>query len=417
MTVDHPGQTADAHAAADAFTSSPPPRLGLLMLLTALAVLPVNIILPSLPNIAASFGADFALVNLAVACYAIVTALIEIVASAVSDRYGRRPVALTALVLFIVASIGCTFAPNICVFLVFRAMQAFIAACFSIALVMIKETSDGRRTASTIGYLAMGWAIAPMVGPVVGGMLDEAFGWRAVFAALAIAGTIVFVLSARSLKETAAISSRPKTNYLESYRHLLGSARFWAYAMCMACSMGTLYIFLGGAPLVVGTLLGGSSAVLGFYLGLVPAGFILGSWLTGRYASRLPPGATLIVARLATCLGLSIGLCLSLIGVINIPWFFVCCMFIGIGNGLTMPVAKTAILSVRADHTGTAAGLAAAMTIGGGALIVSIAGLFVTMHGAFRTLFIMMLITASIALLAAIWAASIDRRDPLPPLA
>jgi Bcr/CflA subfamily drug resistance transporter len=383
-------------------------------LLSALAVLPVNIILPSLPNIAATFQADFAVVNLSVAGYAVVTALTQLIAGAMSDRYGRRPMVLMAVSIFIVASVGCAFATNIGIFLLFRAMQASISACFSVALVVIKETSGERKAASKFGYLAMGWAIAPMLGPMFGGLLDELFGWRAIFAVLAILGAPVLVLSMRELKETAAHSSRSNGNHLASYGQLLSSARFWGYALCMAFSMGTLYVFLGEAPLVVDKSLGGSSAQLGLYMGMVPAGFILGSFLAGRYASVNSLSATLVFGRLLTCMGLLVGLILSMLGTINVLAFFGPCMFIGIGNGLTMPAANTGVLSVRADLAGTAAGLAAAMAIAGGALVASIAGLLFAEPRTIHELLGVMLISASLALLAALYAALVDWRTSRP---
>ncbi|WFU09273.1 MFS transporter [Rhizobium sp. CB3090] len=406
MTSDSPIQASSTQMTAIAA----PPRLTILILLSALAVLPVNMILPSLPHIATTFHADFALVNLSVAGYSIMTALLEVIGGAISDRFGRRPVVLTALAVFIVASIGCVLAPNIGVFLLFRAMQACIAPCYSVALVVIKETSGEREAASKFGYLAMGWALAPMVGPLFGGSLDELFGWQACFIVLAILGAGAFVLSIRELKGTTAPSSRTNGTHLASYGLLLGSVRFWAYTLCMACSMGVLYAFLGGAPLVVGDSFRGSSAKLGFYMGLVPAGFILGSYLAGRYASRIPLTTILVLARLLTCLGLSVGLILSMLGITHSLALFGPCMFIGLGNGLTMPAANSGALSVRPDLVGTAAGLAAAMRIAGGALIGSIAGLFLAQSATIHTLFALMLISASLALLAALYVALVERR-------
>lgn len=407
MTGDNSIRTSNARAAA-------PPRLTALILLTALSVLPVNMILPSLPGIAAAFQADPALLNLSVAGYAIATALTEVVAGALSDRYGRRPIVLIAVSTFIVASIGCALAGSIGVFLLFRVLQASIAACFSVALVTIKETAEERKAASKFGYIAMGWAIAPMLGPTFGGALDELFGWRAGFVVLAALGAAVLALSMREIRETAAPSSRPTGNHLASYGQLMASPRFWAYASCMAFSMGTLYVFLGGAPLAIGQSLGGSSAKLGLCMGMVPAGFILGSYLAGRFASRNSLGAVLVFGRLMTCMGLLVGLVLWTSDVTHVLAFFGPCMFIGIGNGLSMPAANTGILSVRADLAGTAAGLAAAMSVGGGALVASVAGLFLADSAAIHALLAAMLTSASLALAAALWAAFLDQRSPEP---
>ncbi|SDP57957.1 Predicted arabinose efflux permease, MFS family [Phyllobacterium sp. YR620] len=384
-----------------------PPPIAILIFLTALAALPVNMILPSLPNIAAAFKADFALVNLSVAGYAIATALIELIAGAVSDRYGRRPVALASICIFIVASIGCALATNIGLFLMFRAMQASIAACFSIALVMIKETMGEGRAASRFGYLAMGWAIAPMLGPSLGGILDQAFGWRASFILFAMLGAVGLGLSAWGLPETASV--RPHRNHLEAYGQLLGSARFWAYTLCMAASMGTLYIFFGGAPLAFGPSAGRSSAMLGMYMGMVPLGFILGSYLAGRYAFHGGTATTLVFARLVTCIGLAAGLALSMAGAAHSLAFFIPCMFVGVGNGLTMPAANAGVLSIRAELAGTAAGLAAAISLGGGALIASVAGLFLSEPVSVQLMLGLMLATASLALVAALYAALVGR--------
>jgi multidrug resistance protein len=412
MTGNHSIETSRTQSTGetDKIPAAAPPRLTTLILLSALAVLPVNMILPSLPNIAAEFRADRALVNLSVAGYAIVTALIALIAGAASDRYGRRPVVLIAVSIFIAASAGCALAGNIGVFLLCRAMQASIDACFSIALVIIRETSSDRKAASRFGYLAMGWAVAPMLGPMLGGLLDELFGWRANFFILAILGAAIFALSMRDVRETALRSTRPRGNYLAAYGTLASSARFWAHAACMACSMGTFYIFLGGAPLVVAKSLGASGADLGFYMGMTPAGFILGSYLTGRYAARYALSTTVIVARLLTCLGLLIGFALSMLGTTHILAFFGPCMFIGIGNGLTMPAANASVLSIRADLSGTAMGLATAMRIAGGALIASAAGLLLDRSGATYVLLGTMLASASLALLAALGAAVIERR-------
>jgi Bcr/CflA subfamily drug resistance transporter len=382
--------------------------------LSALAVLPVNTILPSLPRIAATFQADPALVGLSVTGYAIVTATIELIAGSLSDRCGRRPIVLVAVSAFIVASLGCALAANIGQFLVFRAMQASIDACFSIALVVIRETSGERKAASTFGYLAMGWAVAPMLGPLIGGSLDQMLGWRAIFLVFAVLGVAALALALHEMKETAAHSPRAKTAYLASYGKLVGSARFRAYTLCMAFSMATLYTFLGGAPLIAARSLNASGAELGLYMGMVPAGFILGSYLAGRYAARRALGTTLVTARLLTCAGLLVGLILAISGTTHALAFFGPCIFIGVGNGLTMPAANAGVLSLRADLAGTAVGLAGAIRIAAGALMASMTGLFLGNSATIHVLLCLMLVPASLALLTALWAARLELHAAVP---
>jgi hypothetical protein len=119
----------------------------------------------------------------------------------------------------------------------------------------------------------------------------------------------------------------------------------------------------------------------------------------------------LVIARLLTCIGLLAGLTLAMAGETDAPAFFIPCMFIGIGNGLTMPSAIAGVLALRADLAGTAAGLAAAMRVGGGALIAALAGLYLADAARIESLLGVMLVSASLALLAALGAAFLERQS------
>ncbi|OKI16958.1 MFS transporter [Nocardiopsis sp. TSRI0078] len=399
----------------DARKSTHPPRRTVFILMTAMSVLPVTVYLPALPNIAGALGTSFALVNLSIAVYAIATALTEAVSGALSDRYGRRPVVLVSVSVFIVASIGCALAPGIEVFLVCRTFQAAIAACFSAAMVVIKETSSGHEAVRKIGFASMGWALAPMLGPTLGGVLDELFGWRSIFVVLAVLGGVVLVVSMRQLEETSLRPGDSKESFPSSLRRVLGSSRFWAYTLCMAFSMGTLYVFLGGAPLVMSGHFGGSSVALGLYMAMVPGGFVLGGYLSGILASRVFRSRILVYARILTCSGLLAGLILATLHGIHPLAFFAACMFIGIGNGLTMPVANMGVMSGRDGLAGTAAGLSAAMSIGGGALMSSAAGSSLGAGSSPHHLLALLLASASLALSAALLAALVDRQPRACP--
>lgn len=224
------------------------PPLAVLVALSALAVLPINMFVPSLPNIAKDLHADFALVNLAVAGYAIAIAVTHLIAGALSDRFGRRPIALVALAIFTIASLGCSLASDIETFLCCRLFQGTVIAGYAVSLAAIRDSADDQTAASRIAYVSSAWAVAPMLGPAMGGLLDAHFGWRAnflVFAMLGIAGLYLVIFH---LKETNFHRTTSMGLQLSAYGELSRSARFWTYTFCMAFALGSLYAFLGGRP-------------------------------------------------------------------------------------------------------------------------------------------------------------------------
>lgn len=378
------------------------PSLRLLIALSALSVLPINMFMPSLPGIASDLAADFAVVNLAVAGYAVASAFIHLGAGALSDRLGRRPVILGALAIFTVASIGCSLATSVQTFLLCRFFQAAVIAVYTACMAAIRETSDDRSVAGRIGSVSSAWAVAPMVGPTLGGLLDAWFGWRANFVAFAALGAAALCFAALQFGETNLSPSRSMARQIKGYGELGCSPLFWAYGLCMAFSIGTLYVFLGGAPLVAQQLGDVSGATLGVYMGLVPAGFIVGSTLVGRLGARHRPIHFMLTGRLLTCAGLLVGLALCLHGVAH-PWaFFGPCICVGLGNGLTMPAANASVLSLRPELSGTALGLAAALTVAGAGAIAFLAGLLVQPANAGVAVLGAMLASSVLSLVAAI---------------
>lgn len=384
------------------------PRLAILIFLSALAVLPVNMFVPSLPSIAKDLDVDFALVNLAIAGYAIATALTHLVAGALSDRFGRKPVALSALAIFTAASLCCSLADDIGVFLVFRALQSTVIAGYAVSLAAIRDTYDDGMVASRIGYVSSAWAVAPMIGPAIGGALGAHFGWRSNFIAFAILGLVGFCLVSFCLRETNHRRSQSLGLQLGGYREIGRSARFWAYVCCMAFAIGTLYAFLGGAPLVASQIGGTSSMMLGFYMGLVPAGFILGSYVVARGGERRTATEFILAGRIITCLGLLIGLMLAVSGVSHPLSFFVPCIAVGLGNGLTMPAVNARVLSIRQGLAGTASGLAAAVTVIGAGIIAFVAGLIVDTANARVAVLGVMLVSSALSFFAAIFIARME---------
>jgi Bcr/CflA subfamily drug resistance transporter len=393
------------------YAAASPPRLFTLVLLAGLTVLSLNMFLPSLSNMAADFQVDYSIISLSIAGYLAITAVLQLVMGPLSDRFGRRPVLLVALAIFTVASLVCTLTTDIRVFLGFRVLQGAIIAGWALSLAVIRDTAPPQEAASLIGYVSMAMAVSPMLGPMLGGALDELFGWRASFVTFFVLGLAMLALCWVDLGETNAAPSATFAEQFATYPEVLRSSRFWGYAVCMAFSTGTFYTFLAGAPLVATTLYDMSPAMLGFCMGTITAGFMLGSFLSGRFARRYALTTMMIAGRIVACVGLLAGLGLVMAGVTHVSLLFGSTAFVGVGNGLTMPSSHAGVLSVRPQLAGSASGLSGALTVGGGAALTPLTAAILTDANGAHALLAIMLASTAIALLAALFVLRTDRRD------
>ena len=171
-----------------------PPKIITLILLAGLSALTMNIFLPSLPGMAAYFGVPYGLMQQSVALYLALSAALQVVIGPISDRFGRRKVLLWSLSLFLIATLGTLVAPNATVFLIFRMAQAVIASGMVLSRAIVRDMVADAQAASMIGYVTMGMSLVPMIGPVIGGFLDDLYGWQANFAVLLILGAAVLAL-------------------------------------------------------------------------------------------------------------------------------------------------------------------------------------------------------------------------------
>lgn len=387
-----------------------PPHIATLVALTALAVASGNMFLPSLANMARDFEIDYATMNLSIAGYLAATAILQLLIGPLSDRYGRRPVLLGALTIFIVASAACATTENVWAFLVWRVLQGAVIAAWALSQAIIRDTREAGEAASLMGYVSMAMAVAPMLGPLFGGALDEFFGWRANFYAFALFGMAAFALSWVDVGETNRAPSTTLFRQFGSYPELLGSAPFWGYAVCMAFSTAAFYAYLTGAPLIATTELGLSPATIGALMGMSSAGFFFGSYLAGRYAAQRPLTAMMLAGRAIACIGLGVGLVLIAAGWANAFAIFGAAIFLGVGNGVTMPSASAGALSVRPTLAGAAAGLSGAVLVGVGALVSAVTGAVVDGAGGGVALLGVMLACSAIGLVAA-WLVRVGGAD------
>ncbi len=388
---------------------STPPHIVTLILLAGLSALVMNIFLPSLPNMTAYFQTEYWLMQLSVAVYLAVNAVLQLVIGPISDKMGRRPVILWGIGGFCVATLGCIYAPDIYTFLGFRMAQAVIVTAMVLSRAVVRDCVPQDQAASMIGYVTMGMAVVPMIGPAFGGLLDEQFGWQSNFWLLLILGLALFWLTWSDLGETAKVSGLTLGQQFAQYPELLSSPRFWGYAIASGMSSGAFFAYLGGAPYVGTEVFGMSPAVLGFFFGAPAIGYFLGNFVSGRYSARIGVNRMVFIGTLINCTGILLSMLMFGLGLGSEWTFFGFMTFVGLGNGMTIPNATAGMLSVRPHLAGTASGLGGAIMLGGGAGLSALAGaLLVEGSGPWPLLWIMLAtaICAIVAIRLVIWRSA-----------
>ncbi|MCB1367878.1 MAG: multidrug effflux MFS transporter [Rhodobacteraceae bacterium] len=393
-----------------------PPHVLTLVLLAGLSALSMNVFLPSLPNMTAYFQTDYALMQLSVSAYLGLTGFLQVLIGPLSDRYGRRPVILISLVLFVLASIGCLFAHSIEVFLVFRMAQASIATGMVLSRAIVRDIVPANEAASMIGYVTMGMSVVPMIAPAIGGYLDEAFGWHANFAVLLAMALVVGALIFFDLGETNMNRSASMTAQIRDYPELVGSRRFWGYVLTATFTSGSFFAFLGGAPFVGTTVFELPSSELGIYFGIVSIGYLVGNFISGRYSGRAGINWMMMVGAWFTLIGLATAVATMLAGATHPLAFFGFMVTVGIGNGMVLPNANAGMVSVRPHLAGSASGLGGAIMLAGGASLAALAGAILQIgHGAYPLL-LLMVTTSVLALLSVAYVIRVERlAGPLDP--
>lgn len=379
-----------------------PPALATLVLLSGVASLSMNVFLPSLPGMARHFGVDYALIQLSVTAYLAASALVQLVVGPLSDRYGRRPVMLASLLLFIAATAGTLLATTAGWFLAFRMAQAVIAAGTVLPRAVIRDIAPPDRAAGLIGYVTMGMAVVPMAAPILGGALDQAFGWQASFVLLAAAAIAVAALAWIDMGETAQGDSPGFAAQARGYPALLRSAPFWGYCLAATFGAGAFFAYVGGAPFVGISVFHMTPAQVGYWFATPSVGYLVGNFVSGRFSHiygldrLLRAGSLLTAAAMLVCLGL------DLAGATTPVTFFGAMVAVGLGNGLALPNATAGQMSVRPELAGTAAGLGGALMVAGGAALAGLAGAQLT-PGRDATPLIAIMTASALLALASLW--------------
>ncbi len=359
-----------------------PVLLALLALLSAFTPLSIDMYLPALPVIAAGLGGTAGDIQLTLSAFLIAFGAGQIFYGPAGDRFGRRPVILSGLAVYIVASVGCAFAAAAGHLVVLRFLQG-LAACGGVVLArtMVRDLAEKDQAARAMSLMHACSSIAPMLAPLIGGQVLWFLGWRAIFWVLAMIGVLAWTAAFVRLPETLRPEYRQPLHFgsvLARYGELVRHRAFMGYALTGAFQFGALFSFLSGAPFVFIEKYGIDPRAFGLIFGGMVAFMTVGSLLNARFAPVFGAArilrAGVIVPGIVGPVVLIMGLVEARTGAIGL-WPFMLCFAPQIASNSLIGANAMAMALQRYPHmAGTASSLIGVMQFGIGALFGTVVG-------------------------------------------
>ncbi len=262
----------------------------LLASLSALGPFSIDAYLPSFLEIGHAFNVTPVVVQQTITAYMMPFAAMTLWQGALSDAFGRRRIVLSMLTVFAFASIGCMCAWNIGVLIGFRALQGLSAgAGLIIGRAIVRDLFDGADARRLMSRIAVVFAIAPALGPIIGGWLHVWFGWRSVFAFLAVFSGGLWYACWKALPETLPPEKRhplhPRS-LLKGYWQTLTSVRFIALVVSLTLNFSAVFIYVISAPVFMLQILHRGETEFYWLFGPITVGMIIGTSMAGKVAGH-----------------------------------------------------------------------------------------------------------------------------------
>jgi len=329
--------------------------------LVMLGPLSVDTYLPSFPAIQREFAVTPLEVQQTLTAYLIAFAVMTLFHGALSDSFGRRPVILACLAIYVLGSIGCTFAQSFPQLLIFRGAQGFSAGVgWVVGRAIVRESFPGHDAQRLLSLITMIFGIAPALAPIIGGALQGAFGWRAVFAFLTLFGTLQLVVCWRALPETHPLEKRQPfapAPLFRTYLRLASSPRLVLLCFAVAFNFAGFFLYVAAAPAVIYGLLGLTEHH--FPVLFVPgvAGIMFGALLSHRMAGRASRQVTVRTGFLVMFGAAAFNVGYHALYSPALPWTVLPYAAYAVGMALAAPSVQLLVLDLFPQNSGTASSL------------------------------------------------------------
>jgi DHA1 family bicyclomycin/chloramphenicol resistance-like MFS transporter len=359
-----------------------PLLLGLLALLSSFTPLSIDMYLPALPKIASELNASAGDIQFTLSAFLLAFGFGQIFYGPAGDRFGRRPVILSGLAIYMLVSIGCAFAAAASQLVGLRLLQG-LAACGGVVLArtMVRDLAEKDQAARAMSLVFACSSIAPMLAPLIGGQLLWYLGWRAIFWTLAGIGVIAWTFAFFRLPETLRPEYRQPLDFgsvIGRYGELVHHRAFMGYALTGAFQFSALFSFLSGSPFVFIERYGVAPRLYGVIFGIQVAFLAMGSLMNARFVPRIGAArmlrTALIVPAIAGPVLIVLGLVEAHTGALGL-WPFLPLFVLQIGSNSFVGANTMAMALQRYPHmAGMASSLMGVLQFGLGALFGTIVG-------------------------------------------
>jgi len=350
----------------------------LLAAMTAIGPLTTDMYLPSLPDIAHKLGASTAQVQLTISSYLIGFAVGQVVYGPVSDRHGRKPVLIAAVALYCAASLACALTTSIEMLIAARAAQALGGAGgIVLARAIVRDLYSGARAGRELSLIGAVMALAPVLAPLVGGVLQTGLGWRSVFFTLVGAGlcgaAIVWPLMPETLSIRAAEPVSPASMF-RSYREVARNPAYLAYLGLASTSFAGLFAWISGSSFVLQYLYGLTPFQFGVAFAVGSAGYMAGTTWAARLVMRQGLDRTLGVGAAALAAG-GLGMVLSVaLGFTSAASLVLPMALYLAGLGMVLPQSIAGAMTPFPERAGAASALLGFVQQSGSAAVGALVG-------------------------------------------
>lgn len=349
-------------------------------LLSALGPLSFDMYLPGLPAIRSDLQVSAAQVQMTLSAFLIGLATGTLIYGPLSDRFGRKPVLLSGLCLYVITCFLCSVTDNIQVLILIRFLNAVGGASgMVIARVIIRDYFPPRETARLMSLMAMIMLVGPLISPTIGGQLLVYTGWRSIFVLLTLLGVAGLLLTLFVLKESHPPEKRTRLNLvttLQAYGTILSDRRGLGYALCAAMAAGVVFTYITSSSFVFIGVYHIKPEHFGYLYAVIVAGLLVGNFINSRIVMRVSAHRIISLAlgtRLLAVTGLFSLVCF---GLGELLWLLVLLLVPAIGaSSMIVPNITADLLHRFPRISGTASAALGAMTFGTGAIAGMLAGM------------------------------------------